>query len=183
MASIPDSVAFNALLDESLDNIAVLDAELRYVRVSRGAAAALELMPEQMAGHTWRELALPAALMEPIEAEWKRVLTTGETIRRQVEFRGAVREYVAFPLRVDGGITGIIAISRDVTELVRAQERYRGFMANSSEAIWPAVRTLSPRCSDSVSMCFIGRPVRASSRICRATKGRRSCRANRPRSA
>ena len=35
MPSIPDSVAFNALLDESLDNIAVLDAELRYARVSR----------------------------------------------------------------------------------------------------------------------------------------------------
>ena len=38
---IPDSVAFNALLEESPDNIYVIDADLRYARVSRSGAAAL----------------------------------------------------------------------------------------------------------------------------------------------
>ena len=134
--SIPDSVAFNALLDESLDNIYVIDADLRYVRVSRGGGRAVGVAREQMIGRTWRELALPPATMEPVEAQWKQILATGETIRREVEFGDAFYEYVAVPLRADGAIAGVTVISRDITELVRARERYQSFVANSSEAIW-----------------------------------------------
>ena len=74
--------------------------------------------------------------MEPVEAEWKQILATGETIRREVEFGDVFYEYVAVPLRADGAIAGVTVISRDITELVRARERYQSFVANSSEAIW-----------------------------------------------
>jgi PAS domain S-box-containing protein len=140
---ISDSVAFNALLEESLDNVYVVDADLRYARVSRGGALTVGLKPEQMIGRTWRELGFPAAVMEPIEAEWRHVLATGATVRRQIVFHGRHHEYVAFPLRTDDHIAGVTVVSRDVTDRVtaeqnalRAGERYRSFVANSSEAIW-----------------------------------------------
>src|SRR5207244_3975081 len=95
------------------------------------------LAAEQMIGRTWRELGLPAATMEPVEAEWRQILATGQTVRREVDHGGDVHyEYLAFPLRAGGAIAGIAVISRDVTELVRARERYQSFVANSSEAIW-----------------------------------------------
>jgi len=144
---IPGDVAFDALLDESLDNIYVIDAELRYVRVSRGGAHAVGLTPEQMNGRTWRELGLPAATMEPVEAEWRQVLEGGETLRRQVDYQTPegrrVFEYVAFPLRAEGEVAGLTIVARDVTDRFLAEEaerhsreRYQSFVANSSEAIW-----------------------------------------------
>jgi PAS domain S-box-containing protein len=130
--TIPGDVVFEALLDESLENIYVIDADLRYVRVSRGGARDVGLTPEQMAGRTWRELGLPAGTMEPLEAEWRQVLATGERQSRRVEYNRCVYDYAAFPVRAEGGIVGVVAVARDVT----ARERYQGFVANSSEAIW-----------------------------------------------
>ncbi len=144
---IPGDVVFDALLDESLDHVYVLDAELRFARVSRGGAQALGLTPEAMSGRTWRELGLPPETMEPAEAGWRHVLATGETLRRQIDYDTVegrrVFEYVAFPLRTAEGIAGVTIVARDVTTRFRAEEserqsreRYQSFVANSSEAIW-----------------------------------------------
>src|SRR5207244_3386770 len=70
------------------------------------------------------------------EAEWNQILATGQTIRREVDYGDVHYEYLASPLRADGVVAGITVISRDISALVRARERYQSFVANSSEAIW-----------------------------------------------
>ena len=138
---------FDALLDGSTDHIYVVDRELRYTHVSRGGAEALGLTPEVMRCRTWRELGLPAATMEPVEKEWRDIFASGRTRQREVEYMTPAGkryfEYFASPVREDSRITAVLVVSRDITvrveaenEVRRARERYRSFVANSSEAIW-----------------------------------------------
>ena len=137
---------FEALLEGSTDHIYVVDRDLRYTHVSRGGAEAVGLTPERMRGRTWRELGLPAVTMEPVESEWRSIFASGERRRGEVAYEtpGGMRyfEYFASPVR-DGTIAAVLVISRDITlrvqaeaEVERARERYRNFVANSSEAIW-----------------------------------------------
>ena len=121
MPLTPDSIAFNTLLDESLDAIFVIDAGLRFARVSRSGARAANMTPEQMTGCGWRELGLLPSVMEPVEAEWKQILAGGETVHHQIEFGGTVYDYLAIPLRMDGAITGITVVSRDVRVQVQVE--------------------------------------------------------------
>lgn len=147
MRPLDDSVAFRALLDATLDHIFVVDRELRYTHVSVGGAAVLGLTPEMMTGRTWRELGLPASLMDGVEQEWQHSLATGETIRRELPFDAPAGtryfEYYTFPIRMDDAIVAAATVARDITartsandELRRADERYRALIAHRSEGIW-----------------------------------------------
>ncbi len=126
-----NSSLFDALLDASADNISVVDRNGRYTHVSRGGASTVGKTREEIVGRTWREIGLPAELMEKVESDWNRVFSTGKTVRDQVFFRGRYFEYSMFPL-----LDCVVVVSRDVTERVATEERYRAFVANSSEAIW-----------------------------------------------
>jgi PAS domain S-box-containing protein len=133
-----DVSLFDELLDNATDNIYIIDHDGRYTHVSRGGAAAIGSTPEQVVGRTWRDLGLPAVLMDEVEAQWSRVFVTGENIKHQVSYEGRSFEYSMFPL---GDHVGVVA--RDITdqvrteeELRRAAERYRAFVVNSSEGIW-----------------------------------------------
>jgi PAS domain S-box-containing protein len=138
---------FEALLEGSADHIYVVDRECRYTHVSRGGAEAVGLTREKMKGRTWRELGLPADTMEPVEQEWRNVLATGTVLQRAVSYDTPAGkrhfEYSAAPVRENGQIISVLVISRDISkrvaaeeEVIRARERYRGFVENSSEAIW-----------------------------------------------
>ncbi|HEX9160998.1 MAG TPA: ATP-binding protein [Thermoanaerobaculia bacterium] len=133
-----DLSLFDALLQSSIDNIYVIDRQGRYAHVSRGGAEAIGRTPEQVVGKTWRDLGLPADLMTDVEEQWSRVFLTGETIHHEVTYEGRVYEYSMFALN-----DRVAVVSRDVTmrenteeALHRAAERYRNFVANSSEGIW-----------------------------------------------
>jgi PAS domain S-box-containing protein len=141
-----ESAIFRAILDGSDDNIYVIGRDLRFMYVSRGALTTLGRTSADLIGHTWQEAGL-APTTERAEAEWRHVLTSGETVRREAEVAmphgTRISEYVAFPVRSGGEIVAVAVISRDVTarvraerEIRRADERYRGFIENSSEGIW-----------------------------------------------
>ena len=136
--STDDASVFRDLLFASTDNIYVIDRNLRYTHVSRSGAAAIGFTSDQMIGKSWRELGLPKETMEPVEALWKRIFTTGETTREEIQYGGRTYEYSMFPVA-----ERVAVVSRDVTDRVeaenevrRASERYRSFVANSTEAIW-----------------------------------------------
>ena len=142
-----DSLVFRAFLEAAHDNIYVIGRDFRYMHVSRGATRVLGRAPEEMIGKTWQELGLPPATMTERESEWRLVFETGETTRRDVAFDtpSGRRHYesVLFPIRSGSEIIAVAAISRDVTdrvlaeaELRRAEDRYRSFIAHSSEGIW-----------------------------------------------
>jgi PAS domain S-box-containing protein len=138
---------FEALLEGSSDNIYVVDRSFIYTHVSQGGAAALGLTRQAMTGKTWRELGLPAATMEPVEKEWSEIFASRATLQREISYDTPAGkrhyEYFAFPVRSGDQVTAVLTVSRDITlrveaesELIRAHERYRSFVANSSEAIW-----------------------------------------------
>ena len=170
MARLDDSAAFHALLDATLDHIFVVDSDMRYTHVSRGGAALVGLTPEAMTGRSWRDLGLPADVMEPIEREWQQAMTTGEAFRSELSFDAAdgtshFFEYFTFPIRAGGQIVAAASLSRDMTarataerELRRADERYRGLIAHSSEGIWRFELTepidTSLPADEQVRLCF-----------------------------
>ncbi|HUP45589.1 MAG TPA: PAS domain S-box protein [Thermoanaerobaculia bacterium] len=136
MHALPgDADVFRAFLEASRDPVYVVGRDLRYTHVSRGGAAAAGLDPQAMVGKTWQELGLPADVMSGLEEEWNRVLESGRPSEHQARFSGRTFDYFLFPIRSGDQVVAVGSITHDVTDRVTAEERYRSFMANSSEGI------------------------------------------------
>lgn len=110
-----------AILATSVDHIYVFDHAGRYRYVSEGGAYVLGFQPSEVIGKTWQDLGLPAALMEQVDTQRKRVVATGQPLRSETDFvtDSGIRsfEYILMPLGdADQHKQAVIAISRDVTE-------------------------------------------------------------------
>jgi PAS domain S-box-containing protein len=132
-----DAALFHQFLENSPDNIYVVDREGRYTHVSRNGALAFGVEPEAMIGRSWLDFARPDSI-ELATDQWNRVLQKGEIVEHEVTFRGRLYRYFMFPIGTHAAV-----ISRDLTErmqqaeaLTRAAERYKSFVANSTEGIW-----------------------------------------------
>ncbi|HZI02803.1 MAG TPA: PAS domain-containing protein, partial [Archangium sp.] len=125
-----------ALLDSLLAaapaSMALLDTELRYLRVNEALAAANGRSVEEHVGRTVAEVVPDRApLLEPV---LRRVLETGEAMRAH-EFSaltatepGAMHHWMAdyFPVRArDGQVLGVGGVVVDITERKRQEERLR----------------------------------------------------------
>jgi PAS domain S-box-containing protein len=123
--------SLSAVLAASVDHIYVLDKTGRYRYVSLGGANVVGLEPAEMIGKHWRDLGLPAEIMQPFDAQRQRAIETGEPHRHEVVFRdhlGADHyyEYNIAPVRGrDGQIDGVVVISRDNTERKRTEDALR----------------------------------------------------------
>ncbi|MBD2021068.1 PAS domain S-box protein, partial [Leptolyngbya sp. FACHB-36] len=116
----------NAILSTSVDHIYVFDQEGRYCYVSDGGAQVLGFQPGDVIGKTWRDLGLPAALMEPVDAQRETVISTGRSLKSETDFAtdSGIRsyEYILTPLESSGqSIQSVVAISRDVTDRKQAE--------------------------------------------------------------
>ena len=137
-----------AILDASVDHISVIDRAGRYVLVNEAAARTVGLAPADMIGRTWRELGLRAASFERIDREREAVMATGQPERHELTFPGPQGslhfEYVLAPVRGDGGeVEAIVAINRDITRRVRAEEERARLLAGEREARAAAERAAS----------------------------------------
>ncbi|WP_179228352.1 PAS domain-containing protein [Leptolyngbya ohadii] len=143
----------NGILTASVDHIYVFDRLGHYVQVSQGGAAVLGFQPEQILGQSWRELGLPAELMEPVDVQRERVMQTGQPLKGETSFSAPdgtrYYEYIFTPLRTSQQtpsqqtpsqqtIEGVVAVSRDITDRKRieaalreSQELFQSFMQNS----------------------------------------------------
>ncbi|HZH16399.1 MAG TPA: ATP-binding protein [Archangium sp.] len=125
-----------ALLDSLLAaapaSMALLDTELRYLRVNEALAAANGRSVEEHVGRTVAEVVPDRApQLEPL---LRRVLETGEAMRAH-EFSaltatepGAMHHWMAdyFPVRArDGQVLGVGGVVVDITERKRQEERLR----------------------------------------------------------
>lgn len=116
----------NAIFSVSVDHIYVFDREGRYRYVSEGGARVLGFAPSDVIGKTWRDLGLPAALMEQVDAQREMVMATGQSLRSETDFAtgSGVRsyEYILTPLSSsDPFVEAVVAISRDITERKQAE--------------------------------------------------------------
>jgi PAS domain S-box-containing protein len=127
----------NAIFSASVDHIYVLDQEGRYRHVSTGGAQVLGVQPDDLIGKTWRDIGLPADLMEPVDAQRERVLSTGRSLKSETDFvtdSGVLSyEYILTPLSADQGMKFVVVISRDITERKQAEaERNQLLMREQS---------------------------------------------------
>ncbi|HEY3286356.1 MAG TPA: PAS domain-containing protein [Gemmatimonadaceae bacterium] len=140
-----DEVILDSLMGMSPLGIAVLDRDLRYVRINAPAAAANGLPSDAHLGRSVREIVRPDvwAIIEPL---LRRVTEQGESFS-DLELPVAVDpERVmlssAWPLRgTDGEILGVVVTRRDITAMRRITENLR-----ESEERFRAVVELAPNC-------------------------------------
>ena len=116
-----------AVVDSSPDAIAFYGPDLRYCWVNAKAAAMVGLSPEEMLGHTDAELGRTPEVSELVLQGLGRVLSTRQMC--EVGYSTRVDETTSwFQVRMvphldgDGKVSGVVAATRDLTELKLAQE-------------------------------------------------------------
>ena len=139
-----------ALLDNIPDRIYFKDVQSRFVRCSASLARRLGLKdPKEVEGRTDFDFH-PQELAREFYRDEQRLLRTGQPLinklERQVDREGNELwvSVTKVPLRNQHGtITGLIGISRDLTQLIRteqalrdAEEKYRAIFENSVEGIF-----------------------------------------------
>ena len=116
------------LMDNIPDSIYFKDKDNRFIMVSKTKAEHVRSTPEEIVGKTDFDF-YPKEIAEKMAEDDKRVMETGESIVDKVESlirpSGEVRwvSVTKVPLRDENGaIIGTMGISRDITELKRADE-------------------------------------------------------------
>lgn len=125
-----------SLMDNLPDFIYFKDCQSRFHRINRALAHALGLSdPVQAIGKTDREF-FSAEEAQNFLRDEESVLQTGQPLIGRVEGAQYVDGYfrwlstVKMPLRdSQGRITGLVAISRDITESTRAEEKLKQYAA------------------------------------------------------
>jgi PAS domain S-box-containing protein len=127
-----------AIFAASVDHLYVFDQEGRYGYVSDGGAQVLGFAPDALLGKTWRDLGLPAALMEPVDAQRETVMSTGRSLKSEIDFvtSKGVRsyEYILTPLSTDPATKAVIVISRDITERKQAEAERQALLKREQTA-------------------------------------------------
>jgi PAS domain S-box-containing protein len=137
-----ESEKSRAIVEHATDSIYIKDVEGRYLMINPAGAAYFGLPVEAIVGRRDRDL-FPAEEIQTTEEIDQEVIRTGKPVNyvRPRRFRGQERVFLnsKLPYRAaDGGTLGLIGISRDVTERVRAEEelkRFRELIDYSTDAI------------------------------------------------
>jgi len=120
------------LMDNIPDAIFFKDLERRFLRLNRAHAARLGVQrPEEAVGKTLRDFFPPEEVRER-DADDDEVIRTGrpvaDRVRRITARQGGVRwrSTTKAPIKDErGNVTGLVGISRDITERQEAEERVR----------------------------------------------------------
>ncbi|RYZ04592.1 MAG: response regulator [Myxococcales bacterium] len=120
------------LMNSSPDGIFFKDRDLRIQRANRSFAQSLGVgMPDELIGRRLADGLLPVELAARIESEEQQLLDAGEPsldVVREYRAKAGSEWYSESkaPIRSPGGgIEGLVAISRNVTERLRTQEALR----------------------------------------------------------
>ncbi|HET6764291.1 MAG TPA: PAS domain S-box protein [Longimicrobiaceae bacterium] len=117
------------LVESTADAIFAKDREGRYLLVNQAFAAAMKVEPAVALGRSDEELLPPRSAALYREGD-RQVMATGRTatMEETIEVDGVRRTYQALksPLRAaDGAISGVVGISREITERKQMEEELR----------------------------------------------------------
>jgi PAS domain S-box-containing protein len=120
---------YRKLAESSPDAIFIFDRDLKIVYANRSAGDRLGKLPAEMPGHGCADF-FPAEIAQEYEASLRRVLDSGAPLQRErrTVMRGGERiiETRLLPLTGQlGEVTSVMGISRDMTELRRAEASLR----------------------------------------------------------
>jgi PAS domain S-box-containing protein len=122
--------------------LAFVGRDGRFIRVNDDFAAACLSSPEGIVGRP--AVAVLGSIWDQCEAAFRHVLATGEAIRN-VPVTGAapgagaaLREWLTnfFPVRGDGGASGVGIISTDVTRLMREERARTAVLSHVAEGVY-----------------------------------------------
>jgi diguanylate cyclase (GGDEF)-like protein/PAS domain S-box-containing protein len=140
-----------ALMDNIPDTIYFKDTASRFTRINRAQVQVLGITaPEDAIGKTDSDFFQDAELVQNFHDEEQRIIETGEPLINRVEFNptrdGKPRWFstTKVPIKdLDGHVTGIVGISRDITErnqvevaLREAEIKYRTFVEHMPAIIY-----------------------------------------------
>jgi PAS domain S-box-containing protein len=114
-------LTLKAVLASCSDHIYVFDRDGRYLYASEAGAQAAGMRAEDLIGKSWRELGMPATIMEPFQERVRSIFNGGPSIREKVSYPtifGTRRyEYILDPIFDNGReVTAVLALVRDITE-------------------------------------------------------------------
>ncbi|MFO0879051.1 MAG: PAS domain S-box protein [Gemmataceae bacterium] len=123
------SAMLQAIIDDAEDVIFVKDDQGRYVLANAATARVFGRPVAEVVGRTDAELTEPELARRFLEIN-QQIIATGERFNHEIELQvaGAPRYFQAskFPLRDEmGAVTGVIGISRDITERLEMERLYR----------------------------------------------------------
>lgn len=129
-SSTPFSGLFKAALEACADHIYIYDREGRYLYANPSGLEELGLPLEAVIGRSWRELGLPADIMERFECDLQIVITSGKPRISPITYSrdGGSRyyEYLLSPVKSAANTVQIIvATGRDITPLIEAEKQAR----------------------------------------------------------
>ncbi|MFQ5809042.1 MAG: PAS domain-containing protein [Armatimonadota bacterium] len=122
----------HALMDNIPDTIYFKDAESRFTRINTAHAEVLGLDdPEEAVGKTDFDF-FPADQAQDAFRDEQRIVATGEPLLNKIEDRRSPDKGERWVMSTkvpltdeEGQVTGIVGVSRDITERMRAEERLR----------------------------------------------------------
>ncbi|HEY9620169.1 MAG TPA: PAS domain S-box protein, partial [Crinalium sp.] len=117
---------FRTLAENSPDIISRFDRQFRYIYVNPAIEAATGWPPDSLIGKTFRDLDLPAELVEEWEAKLTHVLTTGREEATAFGYQTPT-DYRYYRSRLvpefgsNGSVVSVLCITSDITQLKQAE--------------------------------------------------------------
>lgn len=126
----------NEILDSSIEYIAVFDTDMRYLMTNERFRKLVNKSDSELQGKPLLEIHPMAAGTQQFESLQKAL--SGEPVHYRkapaLSHPGVYLDSYYIPLKLNGEVEGVIAMSRDVTEIVRSEQQLENFNRQLEEA-------------------------------------------------
>lgn len=117
----------DAVFDVTPVNFYVYEKDMKFRYVCTKGAEQLGMKPEEMIGRTWRELGMPAELLEPLEEKIMQIFDTGKVISARMVYPTILGDrhyqYELSPIfDINNETEAVVSTAMDITDIVNAEK-------------------------------------------------------------